>query len=68
LPAFLVAIGIGGSLFDFVGKLGYPFNVVGPVVGIVYLIGVVYLIYLVGRAPERLRDTAKVFIEEEVAG
>jgi amino acid transporter len=67
LPAFLVAIGVGGSLFDFIGKLGYPFNVVGPVIGIVYLIGVVYLIYLIGRAPERLRDTAKVFIDEEVA-
>jgi hypothetical protein len=28
---------------------------------------IVYLIYLSASAPQRLRDTAKVFIEEEVA-
>jgi amino acid transporter len=37
------------------------------VVGIWYAIGIVYLIYLSARAPQRLKDTAKVFIEEEVA-
>ena len=31
------------------------------------LIGIVYLIYLYARKPERVRDTARVFIEEEVA-
>jgi amino acid transporter len=67
VPGFLVAIGIGGSVFDFISPLPYPFSVVGPVVGIWYLIGVVYLIYLYSRAPERVRDTAKVFIEDEAA-
>jgi amino acid transporter len=67
VPAFLVAIGVGGSVFDFVSQLPYPFSVVGPVVGIWYVIGIVYLIYLYARKPERLRDTARVFIEEEVA-
>jgi amino acid transporter len=66
VPAFLVAIGVGGSIFDFIAPLPYPFSVVGPVVGIWYLIGVVYLIYLSARKPQRLRDTGKVFIEEEV--
>lgn len=64
-PAFLVAIGIGGSIFDFIAPLGYPFNVVGPVVGIWYLIGVVYLVYLYAADRQRVDDTAKVFIEEE---
>lgn len=67
VPAILVAIGVGGSIFDFISPLPYPFSVVGPVVGIWYLIGIVYLIYLSTRAPQRLKDTAKVFIEEEVA-
>jgi amino acid transporter len=67
LPAFLVAIGVGGSVLSFIAPLTYPFNVAGPVVGIWYAIGIVYLIYLSVRAPQRLKDTAKVFIEEEVA-
>ena len=66
VPAFLVAIGVGGSIFDFIAPLPYPFSVVGPVVGIWYLIGIVYLIYLTARKPQRLKDTGKVFIEEEV--
>ena len=65
VPAFLVAIGVGGSVFDFVSQLPYPFSVVGPVVGIWYLIGLVYLVYLMIAKPTRLQDTAKVFIEEE---
>lgn len=67
VPAFLVAIGVGGSIFDFIRPLPYPFSVVGPVVGIWYLIGVLHLVYLYAQAPERVRDTARVFIEEEVA-
>jgi len=67
VPAFLVAIGVGGSVLSFIAPLTYPFNVAGPVVGIWYAIGIVYLIYLSARAPQRLKDTAKVFIEEEVA-
>lgn len=67
VPGFLVAIGIGGSVFDFISPLPYPFSVVGPVVGIWYAIGIVYLIYLSVRAPHRLRETARVFVEEDAA-
>ena len=67
VPAFMVAVGIGGSIFDFVAPLPYPLSVVGPVVGIWYLIGLVYLVYLMIAKPTRLQDTAKVFIEEEAA-
>jgi hypothetical protein len=31
------------------------------------VLGIVYLIYLSARKPERVKDTARVFIEEEVA-
>ena len=67
VPGFLVAIGVGGSVFDFIAPLPYPYNVVGPVVGIWYLIGVVYLVYLYSREPQGVRDTARVFVEDEVA-
>jgi amino acid transporter len=67
VPGFLVAIGMGGSVFDFISPLPYPFSVVGPVVGIWYLIGIVYLIYLYTSAPQRVKDTARVFMEEEAA-
>jgi amino acid transporter len=64
VPAFLTAVGI--QAFDFVSALPYPISLVGPVVGIWYAIGLVYLIVLATRRPERLRDTGKVFVEEEV--
>jgi amino acid transporter len=64
LPAFLTAVGI--QAFDFVNALPYPISLVGPVVGVWYAIGLVYLVVLVRRQPERLRDTGRVFMEEHV--
>jgi amino acid transporter len=64
VPAFLTAVGI--QAFDFISALPYPISLVGPVVGIWYAIGLVYLIVLAVRRPERLRDTGRVFVEEEV--
>jgi amino acid transporter len=67
VPALMTAVGIGGSVFSFIAALPYPFNRVGPVVGIWFALGVVYLIWLYARAPERIRDTARVFMDEEAA-
>jgi amino acid transporter len=67
VPALMTATGVGSAVFDFISPLPHPFSVVGPVVAIMLFLGVVYLIYLVFTAPDRLRDTAKVFIDEEVA-
>ena len=64
VPAFLTAVGI--QAFDFISALPYPISLVGPVVGIWYAIGVVYLIVLLSRRPERVRDTGRVFEEEPV--
>jgi amino acid transporter len=63
VPAFFTAVGI--KVFSFVVRLPYPISLVGPVVGIWYLVGVVYLIYLLLAQPQRIEDTAKVFIEED---
>ncbi|HYN17689.1 MAG TPA: amino acid permease, partial [Actinomycetes bacterium] len=54
--------------FDFVSALPYPISLVGPVVGIWYAIGLVYLVVLLTRRPERLRETGRVFMEEPAAG
>jgi amino acid transporter len=62
LPAFLTAVGI--EAFDFVSALPYPISLVGPVVGIWYAIGLVYLVVLMTTQPERLRETGRVFVEE----
>jgi amino acid transporter len=65
LPAFLTAVGI--KAFDFVNALPYPISLVGPVVGIWYAIGLVYLVVLLTTRPERLRETGRVFEEEPAA-
>jgi hypothetical protein len=65
VPAFLTAVGI--QAFSFVSALPYPISLVGPVVGIWYAIGVVILVLLLARRPQRLRDTGRVFVEEDVA-
>jgi amino acid transporter len=67
VPAFFTAIGVGGSVFSFVAALPYPFNRVGPVVGIWYILGVVYLIALYAKNPARIKETGKVFVEEAAA-
>jgi amino acid transporter len=63
LPAFLTAVGI--QAFSFVSALPYPISLVGPVVGIWYAIGIVVLLVLLARRPERLRETGRVFVEED---
>jgi amino acid transporter len=62
LPAFLTAVGI--QAFAFISPLPYPISLVGPVVGIWYAIGLVYLVVLLRTRPERLRETGRVFMEE----
>src|SRR5215208_4755413 len=62
LPAFLTAVGI--QAFDFVSALPYPISLVGPVVGIWYAIGLVYLVILMRSRPERLRELGRVFADE----
>lgn len=63
-PAWLTAVGI--PAFKFIAKLTYPLSIAGPIVAVWYLIGLVYLAYLLARAPERIHNTGKVFIEEAV--
>ncbi len=65
IPGWLTAMGI--TVFDFVSELAEPASYTGPVVAVWMVIGIIYLVYLSSRHPERVRDTGKVFIEEETA-
>jgi amino acid transporter len=62
VPALLTALGI--EAFDFISALPYPISLVGPVVGIWFAVGVLYLAVLAATGRDRLRDTAKVFGDE----
>ncbi|HEX9312471.1 MAG TPA: APC family permease [Actinomycetota bacterium] len=65
IPGWLTAVGI--RAFSFIARLSGPAARVGIVVGAWYLIGLVYLAYLYAKAPGRVRDTARVFDEDEPA-
>jgi amino acid transporter len=63
IPAWLTASGI--KVFKFVGKLSAPLSYSGPIDLIWMIIGVGYMLYLYSKAPQRIRDTGKIFLEEE---
>ena len=61
IPVLAAAVGVGSSVLKFVSPLPYPISYAGLVVGIWFLIGLIYLAYLLRRYPERVRDMDKVF-------
>jgi len=65
IPAWFTALGIGEGLFSWVSPLPYPLNRAALVVGIWFAIGVVFLIWLYARHPERVRETGRIFLDEE---
>lgn len=64
-PILLAATGTPVSILSFVSPLPYPLNLAGAILLVWFGIGIVYLIYLARRHPERLRDTGRIFIEEQ---
>src|SRR5439155_18947279 len=62
VPAFLAGAGI--KAFRFIAPLTYPLSRAGLVAGIWTALGVIYLVWLSLRAPQRVTDTGKVFLEE----
>ncbi len=65
VPALLTAAGI--PAFDFVAELTAPVSYAGPVVGVWMAAGVVVLLVLIRRHPERIAETARVHLEESGA-
>jgi amino acid transporter len=65
IAAFIPALTAAGiPAFDFVSELSAPVSYAGPVVGIWMLIGVVVLVVLVRRHPERVAQTGRIHLDE----
>ncbi|MEU0251607.1 APC family permease [Streptomyces sp. NPDC006184] len=62
VPALLTAAGL--PVFDFVTPLTDPVSYAGPVVGVWMAVGVVVLLILIRRHPERIAETARVHLDE----
>jgi len=67
IPAWFTALGIGQGVLDWVSPLPYPLNRAGLVVAIWFALGIIVLVWLRARHPDRLRDTGRVFIDEPAA-
>lgn len=61
VPVLAAAGGVGPSVLKFVSPLPYPISEAGLAVGIWFLIGVGYLVYLLVTHPDRIRDMEQVF-------
>ncbi|MFI6558924.1 APC family permease [Streptomyces sp. NPDC050534] len=62
VPALLTAAGL--PAFDFVTELTAPVSYAGPIVGVWMAAGVVVLLVLMRRHPERVAETARVHLED----
>lgn len=62
VPVFLTAAGI--PAFKFVATLAYPISLAGPVVGVWMVLGIIYMLYLRARHPDRLAQTGRIFLDE----
>jgi amino acid transporter len=62
VPVFLTAAGI--TVFSFVSPLPAPLSYAGAVIGVWFVIGVIYMIYLYRVDPSRIAATKTVFTEE----
>jgi hypothetical protein len=63
IPAFFAGAGI--PVFSFINPLPKPLSYAGPAAGIWMALGVVYLAVLLVNRPERIRETRRVFAEED---
>jgi amino acid transporter len=64
VPAFFASAGIKVPGLRFISPLTYPLSRAAAVGAIWMVLGVLYLLWLYARNPERVRDTGKVFLEE----
>ena len=62
VPALLTAAGL--PVFDFVTELTAPVSYAGPIVGVWMAAGVVVLVVLMRRHPERIAETARVHLDD----
>lgn len=65
VPAFLTGAGL--PAFSFISRLPKPLSYAGPAAAIWMAIGIIYLLYLRARHPERIEETRRIFVDEEPA-
>jgi len=63
VPAFLAAVGL--PVFSFISRLPKPLAYAGLAAGIWMAIGIVYMLYLRARHPQRITETKKIFVEAD---
>jgi amino acid transporter len=61
LPPLLAGLGV--AVFSFISPLQYPLSLAGPIVAVVYLVGIVLAIYFTRTSPERLVETTRLYEE-----
>jgi len=66
VPAWLTSEGI--RAFSFVAPLTPPSSYMGPGVAGFMVVGVIYVIYLYARHPQRVTEVGLVHIDEPVSG
>lgn len=64
VPALFTAAGV--KIFSFVVPLTTPVSYAGPIVGVWLLLGLLYLLYLLARHPERVRRMSQVHLVDEL--
>ncbi len=62
VPGFLAGAGV--PAFRFITPLPAPLSYAGPAVALWVLIGIVYLLWLNRRHPERITETRRIFLED----
>jgi amino acid transporter len=62
IPAFFAGAGI--PAFSFISTLSKPVSYAGPIAAVWMVIGIVYLVVLTARDPQRILETKRVFDEE----
>jgi amino acid transporter len=62
IPAFCAGAGI--PVFSFITPLPKPLSYAGPAAAVWMVIGVVYLVVLLVKRPERITETKRVFAED----
>jgi amino acid transporter len=67
VPAWLTAAGLRAPGLSFVTALSPPTSYAAPAVGVWMVLGVIYLIVLSARNPQRVADVARVHLDEEPA-
>lgn len=63
VPAFFAGAGL--PVFSFITPLPRPLSYAGPAVGAWTVAGIIYMVYLYARHPDRILETRRIFVDEE---